>query len=162
MLIHLALLGHLSLPTPWRHVPRPSDPRHFGGWTLVVRTDAFSTGHVCRLTRPGAEYQRQAVVLHLSPKVDTSQGVYRIDTAPPRSVGDDQATLAGLGFELHNDDLANPSGGLVRIPVGRLLNASAVRVETVAFTASTKFNLGGLRAALDAAKAAGCQDADFQ
>jgi hypothetical protein len=162
MPVHLALIALLSLPLPWGHAPKPADPRHFGAWTLNVRVDSFSTGHVCKLSRPGAEYRRQAVVFHLSPNVDTSQAVYRIDAGAPRAVRDDQVTLARLGFALNNDDLDNPSGGLVRIPVDQLLGAAAVRIETTAFGRARKFDIAGLKPALAAAGAAGCRDEDFQ
>ena len=160
--LHLPSLSLPSVHLPFGHGRQPNAPQRFGDWTLSVRTDSFSTGHVCKLTRPHAEYQRQAVVFHLSPSTDTSAAVYRIVGGVPMTVQADQSELARLGFNLHDDNLDNPSGGLVRIPISRLVAAGDVRIETAAFSRSIKFNLGGLKPALEAAKAAGCRVEDFQ
>ena len=167
MPIHLALVALFSLPLPWghghAHIPQPQGwPRHYGEWTLNVRTDSFTTGHVCKLTRPGIDYQRQTVILHLPARTDTTNAVYRIDAGPPVEARADDLQIVRLGFALQDDDLQNPSGGVIRIPVTRLVGARSVRVETAAFSRSRKFDLDGLDAALAAANAANCGPNDFQ
>lgn len=157
----ILLFWHPHLPS---HLPAWRDPeaRKVAGWTVRVRGDAFSGGAACRISRGGADYQRQALVFHLRPTLDTQTAVYRIDGGPARRASQDQADLAKLGFALHNDDLINPSGGIVRIPVAHLAGAHAVRIETAAGQPPVKFHIEGWDAALAAAKATGCGEADFQ
>jgi hypothetical protein len=160
---HLALIALLVWPFPSHAAhTQPRVQTRFGAWTLNVRTDAFTGGHVCKLSQPKVDYLRQAVVLHLSPRTDTTGAVYRIDAGAPLLASVDDATIAGLGFALHNDDLANPSGGLVRVPASRLAGAKTIHVETGAFGRATLFKIDGLSAALAAAKAAGCGEGDFR
>ena len=153
-LIALALLG-LPLPNlsvPWGH----HSPNPLAGWALHVQTDHFSGAAICSLTKGRMSYERQAITFHLPYRINTFTAVYRIDGGPPRAVQDDQMDLARLGFALHRDDLANPSGGLVRIPADRLLHAGAISIETSTKYRPFRFTLNGLPAALDAAARAGC------
>ena len=160
MPLYLILIAGLSLPLP--NLRLPAIPLHWGhahsdpfhGWRLQARTDHFSAGTVCRLTKGQLSYQRRAVVIQLPRNVDTSAAVYRIDGGPPRA-------LARRGFALHRDDLTNPSGGLVRVPIDRLQQAGSVSVEARAMGRPVKFRLDGLTMALDAARAAGCTEDSF-
>jgi hypothetical protein len=129
----------------------------FGRWHVQTRRDAFS-GHLeCRAFAGGARYERRAVVFHLPSSLDTSDAAYRIDWGPVFWSRDDAPALAHLGFALHNDDdLRNPSGGLVRVPVGRLLAARLVSIEVKRGRDPFLFKINGLAAALEAARKAGC------
>ena len=157
-----ALMGlHLpSLPVPWPH--GGAQVSHVDGWTLTTRLDRFAGERSCSLSRGRIDYQRQALVFHLPARTDTAAALYRIDGAAPVPARADEAELAGLGFTLHNDDLDNPSGGLVRIPAHRLAGAGEVRIEPAAGRRPVKFKIGGLAAALDAARQAGCGEGDFK
>ncbi len=161
MSAHLALIAALMFPLPWSHGAAHPAPRPAGGWTVTAKTDPFTGGHVCHLAKRGVDYERQALVLHLSDHVDTADAVYRIDNGAPNLVSADQMELARLGFALHNDDLSNPSGGLVRVPERRVMSAAEVSVETAAFRRPVKFKIGGFAEALDAARKAGCAPGDF-
>jgi hypothetical protein len=162
---NLALIALLSfhapsLPHLWG--PPKGEVSHVAGWTLRVHPDHFTGTVTCKLWRERIDYQRQAVVFRLPTRIDTRAAVYRIDDAPPVAARADEAELAGLGFALNNDDLENPSGGLVRIPAHRLASAGEVRIETTPGHAPRKFKIGGLSAALEAAGKSGCGAGDFQ
>jgi hypothetical protein len=133
--------------------------RRLGAWAMVVRNDPFSGYRACRLGSGPVDYRRQALVFHLSHRTDTSGAVYRIDDGPPIWARSDAATLAHLGFALHADDLANPSGGLVRIPAARLAGAKQVRIEAKGRVHA--FRIAGFEAALAAARSLGCTEEAF-
>ena len=159
---HVALIALLSFQLPWTHAPASGPSGRVEGWTLRVQADRFSGARACRLWRGAMDYQRGALVFHLPVHVDTAGAVYRIDGGPAAPVSSDDAELASLGFALHDDDLDNPSGGVVRIPGRRLASAGEVRIESGPARRPVKFKIGGLAAALDAARQAGCHDADFR
>jgi hypothetical protein len=150
------LAAMLSLP--W--LGHPSDVRRehhrVGPWSLTVIHQSFAGRTQCRLDAPGVDYVRGAVELHLSPRADTFDAVYRIDGGPPRSVRADALEIASLGFALHRDDLWNPSGGLVRIPAHALAGAAQVAVQTRPGAGIHRFRVDGLTQALEAARNAGC------
>jgi hypothetical protein len=156
---HLALIALLLLPSTWGHHEIRVERRHVGAWTLVVQTDRFSGRVTCQLSKHKIGYERQALVFHLSDRVDTSDAVYKIDGGLPVWVRSDAMELAHLGFALHNDTLANPSGGLVRLPERSLLDAHLVAVQPKAGDAPVNFKIEGFRTALETAHNAGC-DAD--
>jgi hypothetical protein len=147
--------------------PRPAAAPVFvktlpvAGWTLVVRLDSFSGRASCRLGRPGIGYGRHALTLRLPGRPDTAGAVYRIDDAAPTAARDDDMELARLGFALHADDLANPSGGVVRIPERRLADARVVAVRARPGKPFVEFRIDGLPAALDKARAEGCSEGSF-
>jgi hypothetical protein len=159
---HVALIALLSFPVPWKHAGPTGAPDRVDGWTLRVQADRFTGAHTCRLWRGGIDYQRQALVFHLPASIDTAGAVYRIDGGPAVPAASDEPELAALGFALHDDDLDNPSGGLVRIPSHRLTAAEAVKIEAAPGRRPVKFRISGLTAALAAARQAGCAEADFK
>jgi hypothetical protein len=151
----LALLLALAL---WPFHPG-GDPIHhirIGGWALETRTDRF-TGRVdCRLFRGSAFYVRQAVVFHLPPRVDTFDAAYRVDAGRVFLSRADAADLANQGFALHDDDLNNPSGGLVRIPASRLEGAALVWIQPGPNARPVRFKVSGLSLAVQSARDHGC------
>ena len=151
----LALLLALAL---WPHHPREVVQHRYGvdGWVLEIRKDSFSGDTRCRVQRGRLSYERQALVFHLPPRLNTFDAAYRIDAGPLILARDDAADLAAQGFALHDDDLANPSGGLVRIPARRLEGAKLVQIQTRPGVKPLRFRLYSLNAALDAAHRLGC------
>jgi hypothetical protein len=132
-------------------------PQQVGAWTLSVRTDTFAGVTTCRLIRGHTTYERGAVTFHLPPKVDTSAALYRIDGEAPTPAKADNMAIAALGFALWQDDKANPSGAVVRIPAPKLMTARQVQIEPRLRTHQIySFNVDGLPPALAAAKAKGC------
>ena len=154
---HLLLIALLMLPTHARHVGAASETHRFAAWTLRVHADGF-TGHLgCRLSKPHAEYTRGALVIHLSPHADTSGAVYRIDNGAPLLARADDMELAGVGFALNDDDLRNPSGGVVRNSgTASSSRSHDIQIQVAANGRLTTIKLDGLADALAAARAAGC------
>ena len=157
-----ALAAVLSLP--W--FSHPSDVhrerQRVGPWTLTVVQARFAGETQCRLAAHGVDYERGALVIHLSRKADTSDAVYRIDGGPPRSVRADVLEIARLGFLLNKDELWNPSGGLVRIPAHAIAGATRVAVQTRPGAPVYGFRVDGLEPALEAARTAGCSPEAFR
>lgn len=157
-----ALAALLSLP--WASHPSQVHRTHqrVGPWTVSVVEDRFSGQVQCRLAARGMDFERGALTLHLSPKADTSDAVYRVDGGPPHSVRADALELVRMGFALHRDDLTNPSGGLVRIPVATLAGAKQVAVAARPGAPVYSFQVGALAPALEAARTAGCTPEAFR
>jgi hypothetical protein len=82
---------------------------------LELRTDSFAGRTDCRVRRGRLSYERQAQVVHLPARLNTFDAAYRIDGGRLMLARDAAADLAAQGFALSDDDLQNPSGGLVRI-----------------------------------------------
>ena len=153
----LALLLALAI---WPfHGPDPAPARHqrVAGWEVETHRDRF-TGHLtCQVKKGRISLARQAVVFHFPVRIDTFDAAYRIDGGPLYLARDDAADLAAMGFGLHDDDnLDNPSGGIVRIPASRLAGAHWVRIEAGPYAKAYRFTLAGLDAAIDAATSRGC------
>jgi hypothetical protein len=144
-------------------LPHGGDPSEFhskvAGWTLEARKELFTGRQVCRLHRGMVEYQRRTLVFHLPQTADTSDAAYRIDDGAPYWVRFDQAALARRGFRLHDDDLQNPSGGIVRITLDRVGDARSVIIEPKPFGFWRRFTVQGIREALTAALAKCSEDA---
>jgi hypothetical protein len=161
MLSRLALIPLLLFSMPWSHHGPGNLHRHIGAWTLRTNTDRFSGVLSCRLSAHDVEYGRGALVFHLPERIDTSTAIYRVDAGAPVWVSTEMMEMARRGFALNQDDLANPSGGLVRVPEERVTNARTVMVEAGKRGWVTSFKIDGFAAALAAARAAGCTPEDF-
>lgn len=160
MLVTLLVSLSIAWPHLWGAPPAngPAAVRpDLGGWHLRVRRDRFTGEVSCRLADRGATYERGAVVFHLAPTVDTSAAVYRIDWGAPFHASDDAPELAHMGFALHLDELDNPSGGLVRVPVRKLVGARLVSIEPRPNGGNVRYKINGLSAALSVADHTGCR-----
>ena len=162
MPLRSALMALLLLPPLFGHGAPDHATRRVGAWTVRERTDRFTHRATCAVARPRVRYARQALVLQLPGRLDTSAAVYRIDDGPVISVREDAMELARLGFALHDDDLANPSGGLVTVPPRRLAGARTIRVEVEPRGAVYSFKVDGLASALDGAARLGCGPDAFE
>ena len=158
---YLALAVALLLPGSAHPTPSPTQDRHIGSWTLKITNDAFAGRRSCQLFAHRLEYGRGALILHLPRTVDTSAAVYRIDGGEPVDTRSEQMEIARDGFTIDEDSLANPSGGLVRIPETRVLSGHTVQIEASAKGKIFLFRIDGLGAALDAARQAGCPPDGF-
>jgi hypothetical protein len=143
------------------HGPTTVLKERVGNWSLVATRDAFRGEARCRLSRGHVVYQRSALVFQLSRHLDTFDAIYRVDGREPVHVREDSAELAQLGFALHQNNLANPSGGIVRIPLGRLDNAKEVEIQARPGKLPVLLAVDGLGAALTSAQGAGCTEASF-
>jgi len=126
------------------------------GWILEMRTDSFAGRIECSVYRGRVSYERQALVFHLPGSVDTFDAAYRIDGGRTYLSRDDAEDIAAQGFVLRDDDLDNPSGGLVRIPSVRLEGAKLVQIQPRPNIKPILFRLDGLGAAVAAARQLGC------
>ena len=161
MSLSSALMALLLLPPVFGHGAEDHATRRVGAWTVQARTDRFTHHATCQLRESKVRYARQALVFQLPGKLDTSDAVYRIDDGPVMSVRNDAMELARLGFALHNDDLSNPSGGLVTVPAHRLAGARTVRIEAGNHGAVYRYRIDGIDQALEAGRALGCGPDDF-
>jgi len=147
---------------PWRHETTKTNIRHIAGWTLRIDADVFSGRLKCQIYRHDIQYRRGALVFRFARDVDTSTAIYRIDGGEPNWTQSDTAELAQLGFALHDDDnLSNPSGGVLRVPVHKVGEARSVSVEVSARFPPVAFRVEGISSAVAAAYGAGCMSADF-
>ena len=141
--------------------PRAEQRTRLDGWTLDVRLDRFTYRRICTLRRDQVYYERHALVFHLPWHWDTSRAAYRIDNGAPRWVTADAMDLVRLGFALHDDSLANPSGSVVRVTLTRLAGGGQVDIEPKPFGSSwRRFNVNGYQAALAMALTK-CGEDDF-
>jgi hypothetical protein len=159
------MLPNFDLPKlpqmPWSNPPTHVERSHVGRWRLLVTTDRF-TGHLtCTLSRSHVRYERRALVFQLPPRLNTFDAAYSVDGGPPVAASSDAMELAHLGFALHDDDLANPSGGLVRIPERRLEDGKVVKIQSRPNVSPITFKIDGFDPALKAARDEGCVDAAF-
>ncbi|HWE98529.1 MAG TPA: hypothetical protein VG248_01925 [Caulobacteraceae bacterium] len=145
---------------PTAHLRFRADSRfRVGRWLLHVRRERFTGAETCSVEARREHIERQALVLQFPRAVDTANASYRIDGAAALNVADDRPGLAIQGFQVWKDDLANPSGAVVRVPLSRLSGAQAVRVEPRRNGHVWAFRVEGLSAALAAAKREGCPGA---
>ena len=161
MPLHLVLIGLLWLPWTWPHGRSDIALRQIGSWTLAVRTVGFTGRLQCRLHTRAVDYRRRALVFRFPGRTDTLGAVYRIDGGRPVWAASDTPDLAMRGFAIYEDDLDNPSGGLVRIPEERILGSREVSIQVRAGVAPVRFSVAGFGAALEAARKAGCSAGDF-
>jgi hypothetical protein len=154
----LALMLALAL-LPY-HPTSDVSVRRYGveGWVLEMRTDRFAARTDCRVYRGRLSYERQAVVFHLPRWLGTFNAAYRIDGGQLLQARDDAADLAAQGFALSDDDLDNPSGGLVRIPGRRLEGAKQVQIQPRPEVKPIRFAVNGLGPTLEAARRLGCAE----
>jgi hypothetical protein len=146
----------LALPFTHPHAPDAQPYRQrIGAWTLSATRYEFAGAVKCELTSRHARYERGALVLRLPERIDTSGAVYRIDGGAPHWTSQDAFQLAKLGFRLSEDNLDNPSEGLVRIPAPSD-DIRSVAVQTSAGGRLRTFTVNGLGAALYVAKGVGC------
>jgi hypothetical protein len=132
-----------------------------GRWRLEVTTDGFAQRTRCALRSGPIVYHRGALVFQLPHAIDTTAAVYRIDDGPPVDQRRNAMRLAELGFSLHDDQLDNPSGGLVRIPEDEVGAGRKVRIASGAFRAPLSYSIEGFAVAREAARQAGCGPEDF-
>jgi hypothetical protein len=153
-----------ALPLLPKH-PRVARHRtQVGDWRLDVSRNPFSGDIVCRLRdRHGdAVYQQGAVGFRFSKHWDVAKAVYRLDGGVPRAWRDDLPELLRIGTPIDTGGIANPSQGIVWIPVSRLAGVNAVAIEPRPDRRPKLFHFRGFRGLYELAVARGCApDARF-
>jgi hypothetical protein len=99
------------------------------------------------------------LTVRLGAGADSFDAIYRIDNGPPIKVGADTLTIARRGLAVYQDDLMNPSGGIVRIPGERIVGAREVRIELRRGGRVVTRRLSGLESALEGAQIYRCEGA---
>jgi hypothetical protein len=130
--------------------------QHAGQWRLTFEIDSFSGRTACSLNARHLSFERGALLVHLPRRVDTMNAVYRLDGGPPIIAASDEPRLARMGFSLRLDNLNNPSGGLVRIPLDRIGGASRLEVKALPQHRIWSYPLTDLRSAVALFQSAGC------
>jgi len=88
---------------------------------------------------------------------DSFDAVYRIDNGPPIKATADTLAIAHRGLAVFQDDLASPSGGIVRIPGERIVGAHQVSIQLRRGGRVVTRRLGGLESILAAAQSYRCE-----
>jgi hypothetical protein len=147
----LSLVGHLQ--TRGQAVER----HRLDGWTYVVAVDRFTGGRRCEIRQKAVTIRAGVATFDFGRRTDTRYAYYRLDDLAPRGVADLALDLRRAGAPaIASDDLKNPSGGLVRMPLTTLLGAQRIAIRADQRRDARVFDLRGLKAVMDAAKADGC------
>jgi hypothetical protein len=158
----LALVTMLLLPLPWRNGTVHDVQQKVGGWTLDVRNNSFTADARCHLVKGRVSFTRGVLIFRLSPGVDTSEAYYRVDGGEPRAAKAELMSVAHAGLAIYDDQLANPSGGVVRIPAERVGHGKLVAIQANTTSAPRRFDIAGLDSALDQAAKLGCTPTTFE
>ena len=156
MILPMLLSAAMLFPTPWSRAPSETSLHKVGRWSLEVRLNRFSGRATCRLTNGNVSIVRGVVIFRFPKTVDTVRAVYRIDDGAPTDVSADTLALAQAGLALYSDDLRNPSGGLVRVPAPKLLDAQTIKIAPSPEARPVTFNVFGVRDAIERARLADC------
>ena len=125
-------------------------------WTAEVRTDAFTGKVSCRLRADRVTVSRGDAAFSFGRGTNTSDAVYKIDGAEPKSERDAMIRVAMLGVRTVTSNPSNNSGGVVHIPAAELGGASTVAIRANRNGSPRSFDLRGLGAAMDAEAQRGC------
>lgn len=135
----------------------PAVERHrLDQWTYELHHDAFTGKLTCNLESRNISILHGAAVFRFGNGVDTSDAVFRVDDGPAESARALALDLLHRGVSVQDEALANPSRGLVMIPVERLEQAREVTIRPSVGARPRKFLVVGLKAALAAAQSSGC------
>lgn len=160
----LLLGGVLSVPGAARS---PKVLRHrtvIGGWRLDIARNAFSGEIACRLREAHgrAFYQGGAIGFRVAHGRDAMAATYRIDGGAPRAWRDDLPELLALGTPVDTGAMADPTGGIVRVPWRLLASANSIAIQPASDRRVRTFRLGGVHGLRALALARGCvPDARF-
>lgn len=150
----LSLFGHAS--TKGAAIER----HRFDKWTYEIATDRFTGGKSCVVRRGDVSLVNGVVTFRFKPDLDTAAAWYRLDDAVARPVSDYTLELRRAGAPpVASDDLANPSGGLVRLPFSAMKSASKIAIRIDERRSARTFKLAGLALAASASAAKGCDPA---
>lgn len=156
----LALLAALTNPFSSFHLPHRGDVQQnrerIEGWRLEVAQDRFDGRTRCELRRGAVSVRHGVASFTFGRATPTAAAEFRIDAGPPQKAADVAEEAAGLGAAIAGDDLRNPSGGRVAIPLRLLTQARQVSIRPHPRSAHRDFDLGGLDTALARGQVQGC------
>jgi len=125
------------------------DVRH---WRIEVVHDGFLGATTCHVTKQGMAVDRNALVLRLGSRVDTSHAYFRIDDGVPVA-----AYSATSPWSSASANLGNPSDGAIEVPLSLLQGPNkkiAVRADRRAPVRN--FDISDIYEALAMAKKLSC------
>lgn len=140
---------------------RPPVDRHradTGDWRLEIAHDRFSGAIVCRLRARDhrALYRSGAVGFRFGRGRDVGEAVYRLDGGDLRATRNDLPELFRLGTPIDTGGMANPTEGIVWIPLRLLGDANSVSIEPDPRHRARTFHFRGLKGLYELAQARGC------
>ncbi len=154
------LFGHHAPPAA-RGARPPSTTvtsRHerVGQWLLTVTRDPFAQTTVCDLRGRSMLLARGAMTFYFGGKTETLDALYKVDDGRAVSWRVNAVALAASGALTQSEDLANPSGGRVAVPVKTLAGARYISIRPSLHVRARVYSVADLPAALARADADGC------
>jgi|688.fasta_scaffold242530_2 hypothetical protein len=165
----LAVLGALDALWPFGHGQSQTAQQQFRlpTWEVATYRDRF-TGEVrCklyqgRLQHPDVTYAAKTVAFHFRTTLNTTEAAYRLDGGEVRAWRAEYPKLIRLGVQLDGDNLENPTGGLVILPIEDLKAVHTITIRATPRTTPRTFGVDGLADAIASASTHGCNpDASF-
>jgi hypothetical protein len=101
-------------------------------------------------------YAQGVVGFHLGSSHDAAEAWYSLDDRPPQPWRNDYPVLVAHRVSLEGGSLANPTGGVVLVPEGKLVDVRTVTIRAKADSTPKRFQLKGFQQALSAARLNGC------
>lgn len=166
----LLLSAALSfLPTIWPlHAPQAVTREYtLPVWQFSMTKDRFAGTIRCQVyqggkAHPKVSYLHHALVFHFQKRINTFDAIYRLDGGSPKRWQDLYPKVIDAGVTLDGDSLANPTGGLVIMPLSEVASVHTVTIRPTPTAKPHTFIIDGYSDAIDAARARGCQpDAAF-
>lgn len=133
-----------------------------GGWLLTVQTDTFAHQTTCWLADRNGQHSditvdRQFITFHFGSGMDTTGAWYAIDKAPARAWRAQITSRIDRGDMAEAESLANPTLGLMAVPVEELNDAQTVIVRPMARGRLRAFDLSTLWPILASGNELGCR-----
>jgi hypothetical protein len=130
-------------------------------WKVAISRDRFTKGASCVVyqgtrSHPLVSATRTAVRFHFPRRDDVSQAWYAFDGGPAKPWKLDAPTLVTLGVSLDGQDIRNPSGGVLVLPIAEVKGAHIVSIRLDDKHGPHRFGLDGMNDALASAEAQGC------
>ena len=147
----LALLWPFNGSTPVKH--RYGEVAH---WKFHLTDDRFSGVKQCQITRGPIQVEKGFVRFQLGRSADSADAIYSIDGQPPQNWTVVSPELVKAGIDVEEDNLSNPSGGVVFLPLEMVRDAHEVRIRASGWVSPRIYKISGLPTSLDLAKEQGC------
>ncbi len=161
----LLLSAALSfLPAIWPLHPPQSVTHDYAlpVWRITQTRDKFAGQIRCKVyqgehAHPAVSYADRGLVFHFSRRLNTLEAVYRLDGGAPHRWRDLYPKIIEAGASLDGGSLANPTGGLVIMPLSELAMVHTITIRPTPTATPRTFTIDGYADAIEAARARGCQ-----
>jgi hypothetical protein len=130
-------------------------------WKVAISRDRFTKGANCTvyqgtLGHPLVSATKTAVRFHFAKRLDVSEAWYALDGAQPKAWRLDAPTLVSLGVSLDGQDIRNPTGGVLVLPIEEVRGVHVIAIRLNTKAGPHLFGLDGMTDALSSAEAQGC------